>query len=312
MDRKKPITKKATKTGTKPKAVEQEKAIAIRREDVAVVPQTQTDVLIQLAANKDFPVEKLTALIDLKNREEDREAKKEFNLHFAEMQSELPMITKRGKNDYLGNPYALLEDMVEQCKPIINRHKFSYRWNQKKLTDNTVLASIFISGYGHTEETSMEMNILEPPSSSEGKKATNKNQQRGSTDSYAHRYLFKAAFGIVEKGLDDDGNGGPRKQPEKKQEYKPQNTSKPKPETVDPDAMTPEERQNIESILTAEEKKSMKLEMMAAFKLPIEKQKESIKAIRAKYRKLYTERNKDVEDTASKVFDADPEQKEIF
>lgn len=168
--------------------------------------QTQTDMLIQLAADKEFPVEKLKELIEMKNRQEDREAKKEFDLHFAEMQGEFPILPRSKKSKH--HKYCPLEIMIQLCRPVISRHGFSYSFDATLVVNGKKTETLTINGHGSERKHSMEIYVEDPLKSNEGKQVTTRNQELGSADTYAHRYLFKAAFGLAEDDEDDDGNGG--------------------------------------------------------------------------------------------------------
>ena len=108
------MARKATK--------KQPKAIA-KREDVPPVPspqypaiqQTETGQLLKMAVDKDLDVDKLERLIEMKNKEEDRLAKKDFDLHFGIMQSQFPTVPKtkkvKNKSGTLLYKYCPLENL---------------------------------------------------------------------------------------------------------------------------------------------------------------------------------------------------------
>jgi hypothetical protein len=160
--------------------------------------------LVQLAVEKDFDAEKLDKVITLFNQQQDRQRKETFELHFAEMQKELPIITKdksakdkNGKDTYR---YATLENVLSQVTPIIAKHGFSYAWRNETCATGQVRVWCAISGYGHTRESYFDIPILDASS------WTNSIQQMGSAASYGKRYSLCNALGIIIKDEDDDAS----------------------------------------------------------------------------------------------------------
>lgn len=155
-------------------------------------------MLLQLAINKDLDIEKLKELIRLKTEQEERQAKKEFDFHFSEMQKEFTPI-EQTKKGYDGYTYAPLSEILKKYSPIISRHGFSFRWRETMTEKNEKRVTIIISGYGHTDDqTSVDIPSIQ------GTKRQNAIQIRGTMSTYGERYSFKAAFGITEIGEDNN------------------------------------------------------------------------------------------------------------
>ena len=156
------------------------------------------DNLLQLAISKDLDIEKLRELIALKREEEAYQAKKEFDIHFAEMQKEFEPIGKTEQGYEF--KYAPLGFMIEKYGPIISKHGFSFRWREEKI-ENGKRVYIVISGWGHMDQnTYFDVPIVTPT------KRQNEIQVKGTMSSYGERYTFKAGFGIIEIADDTDGN----------------------------------------------------------------------------------------------------------
>ena len=169
---------------------------------VAIVKETEVGSMIRLALDKDLDIEKLKALIALKNEEELRLAKKEFEFHFSEMQKELVPVektkhVKKANGDPLYS-YAPLEDILLKYSPIITKHGFSYTWDQVCEEGNRGMWCI-VSGWGYSKKTFVPMIIMQATSVANG------TQQIGSAISYAKRYSFQNLFGVIVKDEDDDG-----------------------------------------------------------------------------------------------------------
>jgi len=154
------------------------------------------DPLFRLAI-QEGKVDALERLIALREKEEERQAKKEFDRHFAEMQSELPVIKKNARG--YSSDYAELNYMIKLCKPIISKHGFCYWWSETK-DDNGKLITITISGWGYAKTNSFPVPMLEKTNQ------MNSVQVMGAMTTYGHRYTFKAGFGISEEGEDTDGD----------------------------------------------------------------------------------------------------------
>ena len=166
---------------------------------------SESNMLLKLAIDKDLDIQKLEKLIDLKNKEEQRKEKKEFNLNFAQMQKDfIPAQKSKAVMDHAGNilyTYCSLEDILKVYQPIITRHGFSYRWNETSIKEGKgIEISCIVSGYGHYEITKVEVPVMP------GNKFTNIIQQRGSASTYGKRYSFMDAFGIIIEGEDNDAN----------------------------------------------------------------------------------------------------------
>jgi hypothetical protein len=173
-----------------------------------VAPPTNPDSaigsLVQLAVEKDFDAEKLDKVITLFNQQQDRQRKETFELHFAEMQKELPIITKdKSAKDKTGKEtyrYATLENVLAKVTPIIAAHGFSYAWRNETFATGQVRVWCAISGYGHTRESYFDIPILDASA------WTNSIQQMGSAASYGKRYSLCNALGIIIKDEDDDAS----------------------------------------------------------------------------------------------------------
>ena len=197
-----------------------------------------TERLLTAAVDKGLQLEALEKLIELKNKEEARQAKAEFARHFAIMQGELKPVKKTHEAKKDGRTmytYATIEDILRENGPIIASHGFSYKWREEESEAGRRFICV-VSGYGHTEETSFDTPKIS------GTSMMNPIQVMASMSTYGRRYSLLLAFGILVEDEDDDGqslNGAkeeakpaPKEQPKKaeaKIEAKPQQA----PEVVD-------------------------------------------------------------------------------
>ena len=166
---------------------------------------SQTDSLLAMAVEKDFDADKLEKLIQLKNQEEARFAKKVFSENFIKMQNEMPAIKrgnvvhdKHGKQLY---KFAAIEDILNrEVKGILAKHGFSYDWEQEDF-EKEIKITCVISGWGHEKRTSMQGPALISQSSG----GVNILQQKAMSITYMKRYTLCNALGIIIENEDNDG-----------------------------------------------------------------------------------------------------------
>jgi hypothetical protein len=180
----------------------EEKQLVLGTSELAT--EHPTDRLIMLAIQGDADVVKLEKLIELKNREEARQAKREFDMHFAQMQAEFVPVARSKQGDK--GKYAPIEALQKQYGPIIAGHGFAYRWSEETI-DDKLRVILHISGYGHTETNHKDLPFYEPDKGSQsGKPIMNPLQAEGTRSTYGQRYTFRAGFGLIIEDEDTDGS----------------------------------------------------------------------------------------------------------
>lgn len=152
--------------------------------------------LLELAVSRDLDTDKLQALIDMNVAERERQAKRQYDLHFAEMQAAFTSV-KRGKDGY-NYKYAPIEVLQAGYGPVIADHKFSYRWRETPLDNGDLRVTLIISGYGHSEENSFDVPPLEE------NPQMNAVQNKGARQTYGRRYTFIPGFGVIIEDEDTD------------------------------------------------------------------------------------------------------------
>lgn len=174
-----------------------------RPKDLAI--QSETGALLKMAVDKDLDIGKLEKLIELKNREEERACKRDFELHFTQMKAELPIIEKdteaKDQNGKTMYKFAKLESLQEACDPIITTHGFCYHWDESHVeATKSKRITFFLSGYGHTRS-----NYFDSPEIPSNKFA-NAIQTAGIQASFGKRYSMIEGLGLIVKGVDNDAN----------------------------------------------------------------------------------------------------------
>lgn len=191
-------------------------APAVRAEPPVSVGGDPFLMMIERAARDPLvDIDKMERLFRMKLDMEERNAKAAYLRALAEMQPQLPVITKNGvigKNikDERGQntgkqeamtKYARWEDVVEGITPVLAAHGFSLSFRVAQPTpDRVAVSGVLGHREGHTEETTLAL-----PIDSSG--AKNNVQGWGSSVSYGKRYTAFALLNISARGEDDDGHG---------------------------------------------------------------------------------------------------------
>ena len=179
----------------------------VKAAPAAVEPAETTDaglvgMLERLAANPAVDVAKLERLIAMQEQILDRNARAAFDAAFAAMQVEIPTIAEKGRTDK--TTYALLEDIVEQVRPILHRHGFSLTHRTEFPAAKAVrVVGILTHAGGHKRESE----FLAEADNTGSKNAI---QALGSTNAYGRRYTTYDLLGITTRKADDDGQRGGR------------------------------------------------------------------------------------------------------
>jgi hypothetical protein len=120
-----------------------------------------------------------------------------FAAAFVAAQAEMPAVEPDSTNPHFGNQFVSLDHLIAKTRPVLNRHGFAVA--QMLATSDTgapVLRTILIHGPSG-EQIRADAPLLI---------AKNDMQALGSAITYARRYAWAAALGIV-ADADNDGNG---------------------------------------------------------------------------------------------------------
>lgn len=169
---------------------------------------TQTDevqMLISQAINNNTPVETMEKLLAMRRELRAEKAKEAFDQALSNFQSECPVIEKRKKVYEKGSTtkvrysFSPLDDIVEQVKPFLGKNGLSYTF--KTIQTDKVIGIICKATHkmGHSEETEFSVPIGSESFMSEV-------QKFGARITFAKRYAFCNAFGILTGDEDIDAN----------------------------------------------------------------------------------------------------------
>lgn len=217
--------------------------------------------LLTLAVQKGAGVDTLERLMDLRDRVLREEAKKAFNKAMASFQAECPVIKKtkavKTKSGQTAYKYAPIESAVAQVKNLVQKHGFRYTTTMQflKAADGSTTVKAFcrvVHELGHEEVSEMEVPL--------GNKTDIMSQSQvvAAASTFAKRYAFLNAFGIMtgdedndtasergdQPGAKDETPKGDQKQapPPVKKERPPRGVPYYDPEEDDGGSMTPKQR----------------------------------------------------------------------
>lgn len=171
------------------------------------VQESQYLPLIQMCIEKGTELVQIEKLMDLQERHEANEARKQFNFAMSIFQSSLPVIEKNGLVNYTSSKgttnydYAKLEDISHAIKPSLKASGLSYRWIQEQSEQKIKVTCIVTHVNGHIESSS----LVGFPDTSVGKDPM---KAMASAISYLRRYTLTGLLGIVVGGEDDEGGEG--------------------------------------------------------------------------------------------------------
>lgn len=184
--------------------------------------------LIKLGISNNLSVDTMERLLAMRRELKAEQAREQFFFALANFQKECPLIEKK-KKVYEKNSkkvrycYAPLSDIISQVKDVLLKHGFSYiiKTTQEKGNVTAICEAHHVSG--HFEQTSFNIPI-EPGA------YMNAAQKVASALTFAKRYAFCNAFGIMSGEDDDDSIITEEPVNRQQQEVKIKPKAKPMPE----------------------------------------------------------------------------------
>lgn len=173
--------------------------VAQREESTQLQQGGGVDVraLLELAVNKGMPAAELGQLLDLHERIEDRNARKEFTRALAAVKAELPPIihsrqaafkTRSGHD--VKYSYTELDELARVLDPILTKHGFSYSWSQTMEKGLVTTTCTLDHDAGHSRSSSFSV-------PAENDSAASPQQKIGIADTYASRRSLIGVLGLT-------------------------------------------------------------------------------------------------------------------
>ncbi len=167
------------------------------------IPQVAESVsLMQMALEKNYPLEQIEKMMELQDRFDAKEAKKAFIRAMAEFKSEPIVIVKDATNNKYGSKYMTIGNLVNSALPRMGECGLSHRWDVNQNGNLVTVTCIVTHEMGHSESTSMTA----APDKSGSK---NPIQEIKSTRTYLQSATFESLMGLAatDANINDDGNG---------------------------------------------------------------------------------------------------------
>ena len=165
-----------------------------------LIPSFDAESLISKAIEQKVPVETMERLLAMRRELKSEFAKEAFDKSLAGFQADCPVIekTKEVKDKYgkVLYKYAPIESIVTQVKGYLQKHGFSYTIDTKVNGSVTVFCKV-THELGHSEVSELSV-----PTSVNA--IMNEAQKVASALTFAKRYAFCNAFGILTGDEDDD------------------------------------------------------------------------------------------------------------
>lgn len=178
----------------------------MENEIIKIETEATPSALLQLAIQQNLDIEKLERLMQLQERWEAAQSRKEFLTAVSKFQAQCPALEKTKKVEFTNKAgyktkysYAPLGEIVASIKAAMSNNGLSYRWELEDTADKIICTCIVSHLTGHSEKTTMGAAKDESGSK-------NDIQQRGSSITYLQRYTLIAALGISTADEDVDGH----------------------------------------------------------------------------------------------------------
>jgi len=163
------------------------------------------DVIARAVMDPAVDVTKMERILAMKERMDADQRKQAFKAAMARLQAKMPQVQKDGRIVVKGQErsrYARIEDIDLTVKPLLAEEGFAFSFNTESKDPNNLLISAELS---HRDGYSEMKSLLLPIDKSDFRSNV---QSIGSTVSYGKRQLIKMHLNLVERGEDDDGQGG--------------------------------------------------------------------------------------------------------
>jgi hypothetical protein len=160
----------------------------------------------RIALDPNSDLEKLERMMLMKERIDEQQSRRSFDLAMSDAKSEIQPIVKTGTVDYENSKkertffkHETLDGIAAVVDPILSKNGLSYRFKSAQENGNLIVTCVVAHKGGYYEETTLQG----APDSGDGK---NNYQALGSAVTYLQRYTLKLALGLS-AAKDDDGNG---------------------------------------------------------------------------------------------------------
>lgn len=176
----------------------------VKNQAVGSVQEDQSvNSFIQQAIEKGLPVETMEKLFNLREKVKAEFAKEQFTIAMSKFQEDCPVIEKKKVvNDKQGKEryrYAPLDSIVSQVKKPLGANNLSYKFDTIDEEKFLTVVCIVTHVLGHSQSSSFKIPI-------DNEEYMSVSQKYGARVTFAKRYAFCNALGILTGDEDNDAN----------------------------------------------------------------------------------------------------------
>ena len=188
--------------------MENDKKIEVQ--ELPATVETSSMSIVMAAIQRGFEPAFIEKMMDLYERNEKNEARRQFFQAVADFKKDPPEVLKDKENSQFSRAdkkamYVSLGRLISTVSPALGQHGLSASWEIAQAEKIVRVTCKLSHRLGHSESVTMEA----PPDASGGN-SKNPIQQIKSTVTYLRAATFEAVTGIAateEANSDDDGNG---------------------------------------------------------------------------------------------------------
>jgi hypothetical protein len=174
-----------------------------------LTPVSESAAIIHMieraARDPSMDIDKLQRLIEMRERQEAREAEQAFNAAMALAQAEMRPVAADANNPQTKSKYASYFALDKVIRPIYTKHGFSLSFDEGDCPKpDHIRVLCYVANSGHIRVYRRDM-----PADGKGAKGGDvmtKTHAAGAAATYGARYLLKGIFNIAIGESDDDGN----------------------------------------------------------------------------------------------------------
>jgi ERF superfamily len=204
---------KTPKTGSGVKAAPKQE-IVVHQPASPPAPRSMLEVIATAVRDPACDVAKMQALLDMQERIEANDARKQFTQAFNALQAELPVINKDGIIDHgdgvtakgnkkLKTRWATYPNIMDICGPLLKKHGFTLSSVIEPSADG-----LKINVVGYLDHIGGHSRVSRFPMTADATGGKNNQQGWGSSQQYGMRYNAIALLNIVSKAPQDNDNDG--------------------------------------------------------------------------------------------------------
>ncbi|UNF52393.1 ERF family protein [Bartonella krasnovii] len=160
---------------------------------------TAMELILERALQSDVDLERLKSLLELREKEIERQERQDFVRDLSAMQMEYKNIEQNALNTHTKSIYTTLDKYIDAIKETLTKHHFALFSQIKEQDSNGITVEMTLKHIlGHEISTQGTF-----PFDATGSK--NSIQAVGSTITYARRYLLGMLLNVARKEDDTDG-----------------------------------------------------------------------------------------------------------